>query len=637
MKNNVISLKQLVNETVNSLNEQPQEAPLPKTPISKIGPDNPDRIRKQQLAKRIAKQIYDAKGVFQDAEYKAVYAIKQIPDLQTFYYTQEELRKLTGGRGIAQYLISFIDTGFFKWTDETPGSGPSRLQKTTSFIDQVVNHLTKIGVKYSSQTVNILSKYKSTVSDTIQSDKHYMMLAAQIAGSIVGGVLGGPVGAAAVSGAIGIGDAKMYWDEGQPEIASLVLFFSLIPGLGLSKPLIKRLAIKVAGKQVLTKTEQTILQKAITKKAAAEAVAKKRVAELIKSGKVSPSMFRGSMLIGQFGLGALKYTAYGKLFEKVGGLKLARYVYDKSFPKLTSNELAQYWAEIVRSSERLLPTTRLMAESVNDISKIRLTDIVKNNYLNEAGLDDFQKVQVPPSDSTGVKPDASTENSWYNNWVSRLVGGAAVLLISFKIIGAAERAIKGLKSGDIGTGAARVFKIGKFIVNIPRWAYRKFVTPETRPDIINETMLAANIKAVGVFRKFVLETIRTSKDTITINNVTELIRSQGRSVSVPEGVIDELLNDTAFMNEVQAAIKSPVVSGFENQIARWERTGINRYFPDPSSKKWPFPNIPETELDKITSRSMSLGDKLYIQKTLQNSPDLEIDQLNRIIRDIYEN
>lgn len=632
MKNNVISLKQLVNETVNSLNEQPQAAPLPKTPISKIGPENPERIRKQQLAKRIAKQIYDAKGVFQDAEYKAVYAIKQIPDLQTFYYTQEELRKLTGGRGIAQYLISFIDTGFFKWTDETPGSGPSRLEKTTRFIEQVVDHLTKIGVKYSSQTIKILTKYKSNVASSIQSDKHNMMLAAQIAGTIVGGVLGGPVGAAAVSGALGFADAKMYWDEGQPEIASLVLFFSLIPGLGLSKPLIKRLALKIAGKQALTKAEQTILQKAITKKAAAEASAKKRVAELIKSGKISPSVFRGSMLIGQFGLGALKYTAYGKLFEKVGGIKLARYVYDKSFPKLTSNELKQYWAEIVRSSERLLPSTMLMSESVSSTSRIRLTDIVKNNYLNEAGVDDFG-IKIPPSDSTNADSAASSENSWWNNWVTKLVGGAVVLVLGFKIIGAVERHIKGLPSGDIGTGAARVYKIGKFVVNIPRWAYRKFITPQTRPDIIDETMLAANIQSVGVFRKSILVTIRNGKGTVTINNVTELIRSQGKLLGVPEGVIDELLNDTGFMNEVQSAITSPVVGGFENQIARWQRTGINTYFPNPSSKKWPFPGISETELESILSWRLGWGERAYIRKTLQDNPDLGYDQLVRMIHE----
>lgn len=61
-------------------------------------------------AKAIAKNIYDAKGIILDDLSQAVKAIKQIKDAKQFYLVQSEFRKLSNGRGIGQYIVSFLGT-----------------------------------------------------------------------------------------------------------------------------------------------------------------------------------------------------------------------------------------------------------------------------------------------------------------------------------------------------------------------------------------------------------------------------------------------------------------------------------------------------------------------------------------------
>jgi len=66
----------------------------------------------QKAANDIAKTIYDAKGTFSDDMYLAVKAIKQIKDVKQFELVQTALQKLTNGRGIGTYIVSFLGTKF---------------------------------------------------------------------------------------------------------------------------------------------------------------------------------------------------------------------------------------------------------------------------------------------------------------------------------------------------------------------------------------------------------------------------------------------------------------------------------------------------------------------------------------------
>jgi hypothetical protein len=56
----------------------------------------------------IAKVIYDSKGIFNDDETLVIAALSKIKDKTMWWQVNKELQKLTGGRGIVQYLNSFM-------------------------------------------------------------------------------------------------------------------------------------------------------------------------------------------------------------------------------------------------------------------------------------------------------------------------------------------------------------------------------------------------------------------------------------------------------------------------------------------------------------------------------------------------
>jgi hypothetical protein len=95
---------------------------------------------------QIAKQIYDAKGVVVDNEKAAVAAILKIKDANQFNLVQKELQKLTAGRGIGQYVSSFI--GHLEDVD-TAGlgvhaTGRMEGERTGPLLDKIIRHLTSI-------------------------------------------------------------------------------------------------------------------------------------------------------------------------------------------------------------------------------------------------------------------------------------------------------------------------------------------------------------------------------------------------------------------------------------------------------------------------------------------------------------
>jgi hypothetical protein len=67
----------------------------------------------------IAKVIYDSKGTFNDDETLVVAALSKIKDKTMWWQVTKELQKLTGGRGIAEYLSSFMQGTDFniKWNN----------------------------------------------------------------------------------------------------------------------------------------------------------------------------------------------------------------------------------------------------------------------------------------------------------------------------------------------------------------------------------------------------------------------------------------------------------------------------------------------------------------------------------------
>lgn len=99
-------------------------------------------------AKAIAKKIYDAKGFVWDNEYDAVKAILSIKDSKQYNQVQTELQKLTGGRGIAQYVSSFITVKDSVNTSYAPVA--------IRYLKSIISHLTNI--KANPTSISIFNK-----------------------------------------------------------------------------------------------------------------------------------------------------------------------------------------------------------------------------------------------------------------------------------------------------------------------------------------------------------------------------------------------------------------------------------------------------------------------------------------------
>jgi hypothetical protein len=94
-------LEQIIAE---ELNEQPLFG------SSWIQQNNPNLSIDVRLAKTIAQQIYDSKGLIKDDLNATLRAIKRIKDSKQFELVQTELRKMTDGRGIGRYISEFLGT-----------------------------------------------------------------------------------------------------------------------------------------------------------------------------------------------------------------------------------------------------------------------------------------------------------------------------------------------------------------------------------------------------------------------------------------------------------------------------------------------------------------------------------------------
>ncbi len=63
----------------------------------------------KQIAKSIAKNIYNSSKWYNDDEVGLIKTIKQIPNNTVYTLMQDELKKLTGGLDLASYLKTFLD------------------------------------------------------------------------------------------------------------------------------------------------------------------------------------------------------------------------------------------------------------------------------------------------------------------------------------------------------------------------------------------------------------------------------------------------------------------------------------------------------------------------------------------------
>jgi hypothetical protein len=259
-------------------------------------------------AKQIAKKIYDAKGIFLDDETAAVKAIQQIPDNTQFNLVQKELQKLTGGKGIGQYVTSFI--GHLEDVD-TKGlgvyaTGKFEGERTLPLLRSIIEHLKKI--KADPKTITIFNTYLNTLenqflTNSINAPETQHMV--NTIGSIVS--LVSPLGLP-LSAAFELADAKQYYDEGKNYEAGLALVFALTPGfLKLGGKFAKGLVKKIVAKSgVLTKTEREFLTRAAMSKDLIKNKINGMLVNGIKNGTINPYAIKSTKWIQPVGKGLVK-------------------------------------------------------------------------------------------------------------------------------------------------------------------------------------------------------------------------------------------------------------------------------------------------------------------------------------------
>lgn len=207
----------------------------------------------------IAKIIYDAKGTTSDNENNATRAILAIKDKKEFDETQRALQKLTGGKGIGQYVSGFFGTytdSYVKSLEQhnistkLSPAGTIGLEslhnrnhwKTESRLNKIIAHLKKINA--GSATLSVLEKIYSKIKQIASLEKkiwqssnikagidfaveyrHEILLVLEILAAMAG-----PYGYL-ISMGVGLINSAMYASEGEYYQAGIQGILSIMPGV----------------------------------------------------------------------------------------------------------------------------------------------------------------------------------------------------------------------------------------------------------------------------------------------------------------------------------------------------------------------------------------------------------------------
>jgi hypothetical protein len=357
-------------------------------------------------AKKIADLIYNAKGYVVDDEELAKNAIvKNIKNIAQYKQVNSELQKLSDKRGIGAYLGSFMNLTDrleiagelmnvlpknqwewtikkivpwedFKWINfgtaknglpliaRWPGDTPATPLATNTAIKFVTTLYNKDWKTRDAQVRSVIN--------------HNALLTAQIVLAFV------PVIGWAMSAGVGLGNAKLYYDEGDPKTAGIEAIFSLIPGLGLAGRLgLNKVAPKVManlGKKVglkqtknLTKEEIRILDLLGKNQKALKTELDNYFKTGIKKNVKQIAKDKLKTAAGKFGIGATKISA--TLGSYITIAQLYGNVYDANVALITDAEMAALDRKYIAQA-----STYLDKRIAQELGKIK-----ENTQLTTAG------------------------------------------------------------------------------------------------------------------------------------------------------------------------------------------------------------------------------------------------------------
>ena len=393
----MIDISKLTNKQIDLLSEQ--ISPKPRSynkGVTVINPSQPSDIK---LAQNLAKTIYNSKSLLADNEQLAVNAIKRIPNNKVFELVQTELRKLTGGLGVGQYIKSFIQDGAYQ------------AQYTLTYINGILKHLKQI--KANPKTIEIFTNlqavYKARVETETSEDvaiggpelrqywkdhHHEIMLAASL-----GALFFGPIGLL-VSAGISLGDATMYYQEGDRYTAGIMAGFALLPGLGkiaqVSKPISQLGANGMAalGKKLATSSSPVLNRVemyAINDMAKYSNLIKTEMNSYFKARAKNEAAYilrkntapGAKKIIQRLGDGSLKATTMGTKFginlaPGFAGFELYNQAWDKAYVKLGFDQ-----KDLQDINKISLQTLKNVKEGTEMNSKYVLENIIRETILEQ--------------------------------------------------------------------------------------------------------------------------------------------------------------------------------------------------------------------------------------------------------------
>ena len=228
-------------------------------------------------AKKIANKIYYAKGYTYDNESDAINAVKSIKNETQLEQVEQQLIKLTDGRGLGEYLVSFLDN--FN-QNKVVLDHLMNISSPSSYAWTVYPYGDKVFSEYRSEfgrggekwTSPELKKElsKGLSYKDLAPIKMLTMMPHEILEGLAFATAFIPIIGLLVSSGFMLIDSYAYYKQDNKQAAGLAAIFGLLPGVGAIVkriPIVKKLtanvaaklARKIVNKQQLTPKEQVII------------------------------------------------------------------------------------------------------------------------------------------------------------------------------------------------------------------------------------------------------------------------------------------------------------------------------------------------------------------------------------------
>lgn len=600
--------------------------------------------------KRIAKQIYDSKGLLWDDPMGTVAAIKQIKTVNQFQAVNNELKKLTNGRDIATYLKSFLDASDKKTWElilsylktQFAANPEETLYPLGKVYFNLMNKSTDPtsgtnGIKYVSpdyvkwwkkkqlDTISGISTSPlSTITKTVQEYRHELMAIGEIVTAFI------PIVGPTISAGLGLADAKMYHDEGDDYAAGLSIVLSLIPGgAKVVKGLVPKLIAK-SGK--LTAAEAAILKKVATSKTFINEQLAKLIKQGVESGKIKESALKSMKWIKPVAKGV--YQAVGTSVMMVTPALAYDTAWNAANPNISEAEMQTeldaeeqlfkkqvdaMFTKALKDKQRGLVYVKGEKAPIlirpESVESTKLKDLLENATNNKS----LQLEAMPtPDDLEGNNTDTDKNNSLLPTIV--FVAGIAFALLGGK-------GLLSLRNKFTGGSAAASYTIRQ------KW---QMFRDRRR---INKIMKTNNVRGLTrpKYRSLLRSITSESRD-----NIQQLIQDVQRGVYTPEQAVREFRN--VYPGEVTEKYLELVRRRFDEIIpdtpaqpprnTDYQRSDIGfrqnvsnlgpeytNWFPTNWDRRsgWPFRNISQSRWDQLQSNGLLTTRR---KQALQQNPDL---------------